>query len=45
MTNVAVYALTHGSISDYSGYVPEDTMAKKKLPTRPPESGGIGAVE
>ena len=45
MTNVAVYALTHGSISDYSGYVPEDTMAKKILPTRPPEAVGIGAVE
>ena len=45
MTNVAVYALTHGSISDYSGYVPEDTLAKKILPTRPPEAVGIGAVE
>ena len=45
MTNVAVYALTHGSISDYSGYVPEDTMAKKKLPTSAPEATKIGAVE
>jgi hypothetical protein len=45
MTNVAVYALTHGSISDYSGYVPEDAMAKRRLPTRAPEAGGIGAVE
>ena len=45
MTNVAVYALTHGSISDYSGYVPEDTMAKKKLPTSAPEVARIGAVE
>ena len=45
MTNVAVYALTHGSISDYSGYVPEDKMATKILPTRPPEAVGIGAVE
>ncbi len=45
MTNVAVYALTHGSISDYSGYVPEDTMAKKKLPTSAPEAVKIGAVE
>ena len=45
MTNVAVYALTHGSISDYSGYVPEDTMAKKKLPTSAPEASKIGAVE
>ena len=45
MTNVAVYALTHGSISDYSGYVPEDTMAKRKLPTSAPEAVKIGAVE
>ena len=45
MTNVAVYALTHGSISDYSGYVPEDTMAKKRLPTSAPEVARIGAVE
>ena len=45
MTNVAVYALTHGSISDYSGYVPEDTSAKKKLPTSAPEAAKIGAVE
>ena len=45
MTNVAVYALTHGSISDYTGYVPEDTMANKKLPTSAPEAVKIGAVE
>ena len=45
MTNVVVYALTHGSISDYSGYVPEDTLAKRDLPTRAPEAAKIGAVE
>ena len=45
MTNVAVYALTHGSISDYSGYVPEDALVKRKLPTSAPEAVGIGAVE
>ncbi len=45
MTNVAVYALTHGSISDYSGYVPEDRMAKQKLPTKAPETAKIGALE
>ncbi len=45
MTNVAVYALTHGSISDYSGYVPEDRIAKQNLPTRAPEAAKIGAVE
>jgi hypothetical protein len=44
-TNVAVYALTHGSISDYSGYVPEDHMAKKVLPTSAPAASKIGAIE
>lgn len=28
-TNVVVYALTHGGISDYSHYVPEDTTAER----------------
>ncbi|MXV77665.1 DUF4159 domain-containing protein [Candidatus Poribacteria bacterium] len=45
MTNVVVYALTHGDISDYSGYVPEDTLAKKELPTRAPEAAKTGATE
>ncbi len=45
MTNVAVYALTHGSISDYSGYVPEDRIAKQNLPTKAPETAKIGALE
>ncbi len=45
MTNVVVYALTHGSISDYSGYVPEDTLAKKELPTRAPEAAKVGGFE
>ncbi len=45
MTNVVVYALTHGAISDYSGYVPEDTLAQKELPTRAPEAAKIGATE
>ena len=36
MTNVVVYALTHGGISDYSGYVPESALGKKEFPTRPP---------
>ncbi len=36
MTNVVVYALTHGGISDYSGYVPESVLGKKEVPTRPP---------
>ena len=45
MTNVVVYALTHGSISDYSGYVPEDTLAKKELPTSAPEAAKVGGFE
>ena len=45
MTNVVVYALTHGQISDYSGYVPEDTLAKKELPTRAPEAAKVGSFE
>ena len=45
MTNVVVYALTHGAISDYSGYVPEDILAQKELPTRAPEAAKIGATE
>lgn len=45
LTNVAVYALTHGSISDYSGYVPEDALTKKELPTRAPQEANIGATE
>ncbi len=45
MTNCVVYALTHGQISDYSGYVPEDTLAKKELPTRAPEAAKVGGFE
>ncbi len=45
MTNVVVYALTHGAISDYSRYVPEDTSANKELPTHAPQAAKIGATE
>ncbi len=45
MTNVVVYALTHGDISDYDGYVPADTLAQKELPERAPEAAKIGATE
>ena len=45
MTNVAIYALTHGTISDYSGYVPEDKLEQQRLPTRAPQAAAIGAVE
>ena len=29
MTNVVVYALTHGSISDYSDYIPESVLTEE----------------
>ena len=45
MTNVVVYALTHGSISDYSGYVPESALTQKELPTRPPQAAKVGDFE
>ena len=45
MTNVAIYALTHGKISDYSGYVPEDKLEQQKFPSRAPQAAKIGAVE
>ena len=45
MTNVAIYALTHGKISDYSGYVPEDKQEQQRVPTRAPQAARIGAVE
>ena len=45
ITNVVVYALTHGDISDYSRYIPDDTLANQKLPTMAPEASKVGAVE
>ena len=45
MTNVVVYALTHGSISDYSGYVPESALTEKELPTHPPAAAKVGDFE
>jgi len=44
MTNVVVYALTHGSIADYSGYIPRDRLAEQDLPTHAPQAARIGAV-
>ncbi len=45
MTNVVVYALTHGQISDYSDYIPEHRLAEKELPTRPPHVADIADFE
>ena len=45
MTNVVVYALTHGSISDYSDYIPESALIKKALPKHAPAAAEIGNFE
>ena len=45
MTNVVVYALTHGQISDYSDYIPEYRLAEKELPMRPPQTADIADFE
>ena len=45
LINIVVYAITHGNISDYSGYVPEDKQEHQRLPIRAPQAAAIGAVE
>ena len=45
LTNVAIYALTHGGISDYSGYVPERRLRNRELPGRAPQVAKIRVVE
>lgn len=45
MTNVVVYALTTGGISDYSRYVPEAAFTGNELPTRAPQAALIGATQ
>ena len=45
LINVVIYAITHGNISDYSGYVPEDKREQQRIPTRAPQVATIGAVE
>ena len=45
LTNVAIYALTHGGISDYSGYIPEHRLRNRELPKRAPQVAKIRAVE
>ena len=45
LINIVVYAITHGNISDYSGYVPEDKREQQEFPTRAPQAATIGAVE
>ena len=43
-TNVVVYSLTTGNISDYKDYVPEDTLAQQAVPTAVPQSARITAT-
>jgi hypothetical protein len=43
-TNLSIYSLTHGTIADYSSYVPEDRLANKALPTAVPQAANIGAT-
>ena len=45
MTNVAIYALTHGAIADYSGYIPDNCLIDRGLPASAPQSVKIKAVE
>lgn len=45
MTNVVIYALTHGSISNYTRYVPEDALVEKRLPTNAPQAAKIRAID
>ena len=45
MTNVVVYALTHGGISDYSGYVPESALGKREFPMQPPAAATNNGFE
>ena len=45
MTNVVVYALTHGQISDYSDYIPGHLLAERELPIRPPRTTDIADFE
>jgi hypothetical protein len=40
-TNVVMYALTTGNISDYRDYVPEDLLVGEAVPTRAPQSARI----
>ena len=45
LINIIIYAITHGNISDYSGYVPEGKLEQQSCPTRAPQAATIGAVE
>jgi hypothetical protein len=44
LTNVVVYSLTHGGISDYSQYIPENPLVKEKTPISVPGTASIPAT-
>ncbi len=44
MTNVVVYAITHGEIADYTRYIPKDFLAKQSIPTSIPGSTRIAST-
>ena len=44
MTNVVVYSLTTGKISDHSGYIPTDRLAAQALPESAPQAAKITAT-
>ena len=35
LTNIVIYAVTHGSISDYSKYIPEDALINGEVDSIP----------
>lgn len=43
-TNVVVYSLTTGNISDYKNYIPDDTLAQEDAPTTAPQATRISAT-
>ncbi|MYE90998.1 DUF4159 domain-containing protein [Candidatus Poribacteria bacterium] len=45
LINIIIYAITHGNISDYSGYVPKDKIEQQRFSTCAPQVATIGAVE
>lgn len=44
LINVVIYAVTHGSISDYSNYIPEDALAggeTDNIPKKAPAAANL----
>ncbi len=43
-TNVVVYSLTTGNISDYKNYIPDETLAQEDAPSTAPQATRISAT-